>query len=125
MRSRSVISMPAVSLVGLGVGLVAGAAVGLLATPMRGAEIRRTLRSRADDAVERGMTLIEEGRRAFRTRGAADASATSVATASTPSSRALNAPSSSPVSRGSLSATLGEIAQLHSGDELSSLGGRS
>jgi len=120
--------MPAVSLVGLGVGLVAGAAVGLLAAPMRGAEIRRTLRSRADDALDRGMTLIEDGRRAFRTRGSVDTSTTLVSNASTestPSAYRSSAPSASPTSRGSLSATLGEIAEFHSGNDLPSLGERS
>lgn len=82
-------SMSAASLLGVGLGLLAGAAAGLLLAPMRGREMRASLRSRADYAVDRGMMLLEEGRRAFRTSRAAEA-----------------AP---------LTATLGEIAQLHSG----------
>ena len=112
MRSRSDWSFPAVSLLGLGVGLVAGVAAGLLAAPMRGAEMRHSLRTRADGALDRGMTLLEEGRRAFRTR----------------TGRALPAsplPSSAPPSPDApLSASLGEIAQMHSGDDLSALGAR-
>ena len=87
-------------------GIAAGLTAGLLAAPMRGSEMRATLRERATDgnarlqslatsgrdwaqgAFDRALSLIEEGRRAFATR-----------TASEP------AP---------LTATLGEIAQMHS-----------
>jgi hypothetical protein len=92
---------------GLAVGVVAGVAAGLLAAPMRGADMRANLRSRADDALDRGMQLLEEGRRAFRTgRGGMTTSA--VDATPTP-----------------LTATLGEIAQIHSGTELSSFEARS
>jgi hypothetical protein len=91
--------MSAPSLLGLGVGLAAGLAAGLLAAPMRGAEMRRSLRSRADGALDRGKTLLGEGRRAFRPRGTL-----SPAT-----------PGTAP-----LSATFGEIAQMHAGTDLSS-----
>ena len=94
--------MKSVSLLGLGLGLAAGAAAGLLAAPMRGAEMRRSLRSRADDAYGRGKQLLDDGRRRFR---------------------APDAPVTAPGS--ALSATLGEIAQMHSGDELSSFEARS
>lgn len=94
MRSRSVSTLPAISLLGLGVGIAAGVAAGLLVAPMRGADMRRSLRSRADDAVDRGLMLLEEGRRAFRTRG----------TAPTPGTVPL-------------AATLGEIAEMHSGND--------
>ena len=88
---------------GLAVGLAAGVAAGLLAAPMRGTDMRANLRSRADGALDRGLMLLEEGRRAFRTgRGPA----------------AVAAPPQ-------LTATLGEIAQMHSSDELSSLEARS
>ena len=105
MRSRSVCSMSASSLMGLAVGLAAGVAAGLLAAPMRGSDMRASLRARADNALDRGMMLVEEGRRAFQTGRQSLAPAASGA-----------AP---------LTATLGEIAELHSSDELSSLEGRS
>jgi gas vesicle protein len=95
--------MSGVSLLGLAVGLAAGAAAGLLAAPMRGAALRAALRSRADSALDRGMTLFEEGRRAFQTRYRAGAA----------------------VAPPALPATLGEIAEMHQGAELSSLEGRS
>lgn len=85
---------------GLALGLAAGAAAGLLAAPMRGAALRSSLRSRADDALDRGLMLIEEGRRLFNT--------------------------SAPVREPDvLRATLGEIAEMHAGPGLSSLGARS
>jgi gas vesicle protein len=76
----------------MGVGLLVGAAVGLVLAPMRGGQMRAALRSRADQARQQGMMLLEEGRRAFRT-------------------------SHAPIDaeRGTLTATLGEIAQLHTG----------
>ena len=83
-------SMSAASLLGVGLGLLAGAAAGLLLAPVRGSQMRASLRSRADHAVDRGMRLLEEGRQAFRT------------------SRTAEAP-------GPLTATLGEMAQFHSG----------
>ena len=84
-------------MMGLGVGLLAGVAAGLLMAPMRGSQLRASLRSRADDALDRGMMLLEEGRRAFSTGSAA------------------SAPAPEP-----LTATLGEIAQMHSGTRLPS-----
>jgi hypothetical protein len=84
--------MSAASMMGLGVGLLAGAAAGLLMAPMRGSEMRSSLRARTDQALDRGMRLIEEGRRALRTTPAP----------------------------GPLTATLGEIAQLHTGTPLPS-----
>jgi gas vesicle protein len=88
---------------GMAVGLVAGVAAGLLTAPMRGADMRANLRSRADNALDRGMMLLEEGRRAFRTGQSAAADTTP----------------------GALTATLGEIAQMHSGDGLSTTEARS
>ena len=105
MRTRSDWSLPAVSLVGLGVGLAAGLAAGLLAAPMRGAEMRRSLRSRADGALDRGMTLLEDGRRAFRTRSRDE------------SPRARSTSFAPPAPGAPLSASLGEIAQMHYGDD--------
>jgi hypothetical protein len=84
---------------GLAVGLAAGVTAGLLAAPMRGRDMRANLRSRADHALDRGMMLLEEGRRAFRTGR---------------SSTTEGGPAP-------LTATLGEIAQLHSSNELSNL----
>lgn len=115
MRSRSVWSMSTASLMGLGVGLAAGVAAGLLAAPMRGADMRRSLKSRADGAVDRGMHLLEEGRRAFRTRGASES-----ATLSMPA--LTENPSASTNRSSTLSASLGEIAQMHSGADLSGEG---
>lgn len=103
MKSRSVLSAGA--LMGLAVGLAVGAAAGLLATPMRGAAMRASLRSRADDAFDRGMMLIEEGRRVFSTTPATV-------------SPFENEPSV-------LRAPLGEIAEMHAGSALSSLEVRS
>lgn len=100
MKSRSVQGKSAASLMGLAVGLVAGAAAGLLAAPMRGSAMRASLRSRADDALDRGITLFEEGRRAFRSRRGMGETGPA------------------------LTATLGEIAEMHQGSELSSLEGR-
>ena len=58
---------------------------------MRGSQMRESLRSRADQALDRGMALLEEGRRAFRTRVSSE-------------------------DTGPLTATAGEIAQIHSGN---------
>jgi gas vesicle protein len=95
-------------MMGLAVGVAAGLAAGLLAAPMRGADMRASLRSRAGDgsarlqtlasssrgwahqAIERAMMLFEEGRRAFNTS---------------------NTPAYN--SAAPLTASLGEIAQLH------------
>jgi gas vesicle protein len=93
--------MSGASLMGLAVGLAAGAAAALLAAPMRGTEMRARLRSRADDAMGRGLEVIEQGRRALRTRTATDDSPTA------------------------LTATLGEIAEIHSTREIPSLEARS
>jgi gas vesicle protein len=105
--------MSGASLMGLAVGVAAGLAAGLLAAPMRGSEMRSTLRSRASDgsarlqsmassgrewaqqAMDRAMCLIEEGRRALRTSYGSSA-----------------APEPAP-----LTATLGEIAQQHGPSE--------
>ena len=77
-------------------GIAAGAAAGLLAAPMRGRELRASLRARADGALGRGSRLLERGRDTF-TRQAATAT-----------------PAPPPAA---LTATLGEIAQTHAGDE--------
>ena len=57
----------------------------------RGGQMGATLRSRAEQARQQGLMLLEEGRRAFRTTAPIEAE------------------------RGTLTATLGEIAQLHTG----------
>jgi gas vesicle protein len=94
--------MSGASLLGVGVGLLVGAAAGLMFAPMRGGQMRASLRSRADQAWQHGMMLLEEGRHALRT--------TSAATSSTsPSVSTTEAPGTP------LTATLGEIAQIHSG----------
>lgn len=110
MRSRSVWSLSGASLAGLAVGAAAGAAAALLAAPMRGADMRATLRSRADGALERATMLLEEGRRAFGMRG--DALTSGAMAATTPT----QAP---------LSATLGEIAQMHDAASLGDFEARS
>jgi gas vesicle protein len=61
--------MSGASLMGVAVGLAAGAAAGLLAAPMRGSDMRASLRSRADGALDRGLNLLDEGRRAFNRSG--------------------------------------------------------
>lgn len=103
--------MPAVSLLGLGIGLAAGAAAGLLSAPMRGQDMRRSLRSRAEEALGR-VPRLRSGQPRAESNGAAPSFTTSHASSRTPGSA-------------TLSATLGEIAQFHSGDELSSLGAQS
>ena len=77
------------SMIGLLVGLAAGVAAGLLAAPMRGRDMRASLRSRADEAIHRGSRLIDQGRRAF------------------------NRSQVTPPAPVGLTATLGEIAQTH------------
>ena len=77
-------------MVGFGLGLLGGVAAGLLLAPMRGSDMRASLRARGDEAWHRGMMLLEEGKRAFRT---SDSTAEPLRT------------------------TLGEIAQMHSGVE--------
>jgi gas vesicle protein len=116
MRSRTVCN--ASSMMGLAVGVAAGLAAGLLAAPMRGTDMRANLRSRAADgsarlqtlasssrdwaqhAIERATLLVEEGRRAFNT-----------------GDTSLSEPAP-------LTASLGEIAQFHSGGEPISYEGR-
>lgn len=112
MRSRTVSSRSTATtlLMGLAVGAAAGLAAGLLAAPVRGSEMRATLRSRAADgsarlqslaasgrswaerALDRSLTLLEEGRRAFNANRR-----------DTPNQ---------------LTATVGEIASAHPGTEL-------
>jgi gas vesicle protein len=96
---------------GLALGVTAGLALGLLAAPMRGSAMRARLRDRAAErgtrlqslasssrdwaaqALERGWSLLEQGRRALRTTEAAP-----------------------------LHATMGEIATMHNGTQPSSYG---
>ena len=70
---------------GLALGVTAGLAAGLLAAPVRGTVMRARLRDRASDssarlqslassasdwashALDRGLSVIEQGRRALRT----------------------------------------------------------
>jgi gas vesicle protein len=72
---------------GLVAGAVAGAALALMYAPMRGSEVRRSIRRYASDgsqrlsqivengrsmaggAIERAASLMEQGRSAFRTAG--------------------------------------------------------
>ena len=97
---------------GLAVGVAAGLTAGLLAAPMRGDQMRATLRERATDgsarlqsmatsgrgwaqgAIDRALSLIEEGRRAFATTPRVSDPAP-------------------------LTATLGEIARMHSTESFS------
>jgi gas vesicle protein len=80
---------------GLCAGAVAGAALALIFAPMRGSEMRRSVRSYAsqggerlsqlmesgrclaEDAIDRASTLIDEGRRALRTSGTSPSSSPS------------------------------------------------
>lgn len=93
---------------GLAIGVAMGLTAGLLGAPMRGSEMRANLRDRAADgrarlqvlasssrgwalqALDRGLMVVEEGRRAFQT--------TSTPIVAEPQR---------------LTATLGEIAQTH------------
>ena len=111
MRSRTSYGVSQASLMGLAVGVTAGLAVGLLMAPTRGSDMRARLRDRASDgsarlqslasssrdwathAIDRGLSLVEQGRRALRT--------------STPEP---------------LRATVGEIASMHDGSQPSSYG---
>lgn len=105
MKARSVCTGS--SLMGFAVGLAAGLTAGLLAAPMRGTDLRANIRSRAQDGsarlqsyaesgrqwaqhtMDRAVSLAEEGRRAFTRRTDAEPA--------------------------SLTAPLGEIAQMHPG----------
>ena len=91
MRLRNACSMSNTSLIGLAVGAAMGLVAGLLAAPMKGSAMRALLR-------DRGLSLIEEGRRALRT---------------------------SVTEPEPLTATLGEIASIHDGAQPSSLGATS
>ena len=93
MRSRFASTTPRVSLMGLGLGLALGVTAGLLAAPMRGREMRASLRTRSDQARKRALLPLEDGRRAFRRADGADGA--------TPR----------------LTAPMGEIAQMHPGAE--------
>lgn len=113
MNSRAV-NMSGMSLKGLIIGVAAGLAAGLLAAPMRGSDMRASLRSRADGARTRGMTLFEDGRRAFTRGRAAEDHAADVGGASRVAPEGER-----------LTATLGEIADLHPGDSAAPFGARS
>jgi gas vesicle protein len=83
MRSRNARNMSGSALMGLAVGAAAGIATGLLAAPMRGGDMRATIRRRAADgrarvqsltsstrswaqhAIDRGWQAVEDGRRAY------------------------------------------------------------
>jgi gas vesicle protein len=91
MTSRTVGNWSNGSLIGLAVGVAAGVAAGLLMAPMRGRELRQTLRDRAADgsarlqslasqgrtwceqAIDRSQELLEIGRRAFEESRSASA----------------------------------------------------
>ena len=112
MRSRTGNGVTGMSLIGLAVGIAAGLAAGLLAAPTSGSVMRARLRDRAADgsarlqslaassrdwaaqAYDRGLSLVEEGTRALRTK-----------------------PEPEP-----LRATIGEIAAMHDGSQPSSFG---
>jgi gas vesicle protein len=84
MRSRNASGMAGSTLMGLAIGVAAGLATGLLAAPMRGGDMRATIRRRAADGNQRlqslasstrgwakqtldlGWQAVEEGRRAFK-----------------------------------------------------------
>lgn len=100
---------------GLAFGVATGLAAGLLAAPLRGSQTRATLRSRATDASQRlqglastglawaqqalglGVMMFEEGREAFNT--------------------SRNVSRASGTAPGPLTASLGDIASMHSGTE--------
>jgi gas vesicle protein len=100
---------------GMVAGAIVGAAFALMYTPMRGSEVRRSIRryaseggeqlahlvesgrSVAGDAIDRVACLIEEGRQAFRTSY----------TSGVESSRSSSYPSSQP-----LTASVAEITGL-------------
>ena len=88
-------------MMGLVVGVAAGIAAGLLIAPMRGTEMRASLRSRADEALGRGMSLFGEGRAAFNRNGRSNGSGLSAPLDAAPPA---------------LTATLGEFAEMHGND---------
>lgn len=89
---------------GLCAGACAGAALALIFTPMRGSDMRNSVRNYtsqggarlseliesgrclAEDAIYRASALIDEGRRAFRTSSGLSASGSSSSSASSMSS---------------------------------------
>lgn len=85
--------MSGLSLLGLAVGLGAGLAAGLLAAPVRGRDMRASLRSGADRLRARGLKPVGEVERAVQ-----------------PGHAAKTAPAT-------LTATLGEIANTYPGAE--------
>jgi gas vesicle protein len=110
---------------GLCAGAAAGAALALIFTPMRGSDMRNSVRSYAsqggtrlsellesgrclaEDAVHQASALIEEGRRAFRTNSSLSASGSSSSSSSAMSSSSYS--SSQP-----LTASVAEISGLDS-----------
>ncbi len=52
---------------GLCAGVCAGAALALIFAPMRGSDMRNSVRSYTQDALGQAADLIDQGRRAFRT----------------------------------------------------------
>ena len=111
---------------GLCAGACAGAALALIFTPMRGSDMRSSVRSYAseggarlseliesgrclaEDAVHQASSLIEEGRRAFRTRsGMLASSSDSSSLSSMPTRTSSSSSSSQP-----LTASVAEISGL-------------
>jgi hypothetical protein len=102
MSSRSGSSNSGASTMGLLIGLAAGVAAGLLAAPLRGSDMRATLRSRAHDVLNRISRMPEEGRRRMSRINRRDV---------------LESSHRPPAAAGALTAPLGEIAQMHAGIE--------
>jgi hypothetical protein len=99
MSSQSGSSTSGASTIGLLIGLAAGVAAGLLVAPLRGSDMRATLRSRADDVLSRFSRVAEGDRGNMNRRDAFDSSHRPATAA------------------GALTAPLGEIAQMHAGIE--------
>lgn len=124
--SESCSSWPSLA-AGLCAGACAGAALALIFTPMRGSDMRSSVRSYAsqggarlsellesgrclaEDAVHQASALIEQGRRAFRT-----SPGLSAASSGSSSSRSSMSSSSSFSSSQPLTASVAEISGLDS-----------
>jgi gas vesicle protein len=83
MRSQNARNLSGPALMGLAIGVAAGIAAGLVAAPMRGGDLRATIRDRATDGrvrlqslasstrawaqqtLDRGRQAVDEARRAY------------------------------------------------------------
>jgi len=118
MRSQNARTLSTPALMGLAIGAVAGIATGLVTAPMRGRDMRATIRRQAADGRTRAQSLVSSTRDlAQRTL---DLGRQAVEAGRWAYRAALNAPSTPP-----LTAPLSEMASLHRGGQSSNWEARS